>query len=64
MREKSDPIEQVKREILELGHADEAALKVIDQEVRDIVNASADFAETTPEPDAAELYTDVLVGTY
>jgi pyruvate dehydrogenase E1 component alpha subunit len=64
MREKSDPIEQVKREILEGGHAGEAALKKIDREVREIVDASADFAETAPEPDAAELYTDVLVGKY
>ena len=64
MREKSDPIEQVKREILEGGHADEAALKKIDREVREIVDAAADFAETAPEPEAAELYTDILVGTY
>lgn len=64
MREKSDPIEQVKREIIDGGHADEAALKKIDREVREIVDAAADFAETAPEPDAAELYTDVLVGTY
>jgi pyruvate dehydrogenase E1 component alpha subunit len=64
MREKSDPIEHAKRDIFELGFADEAALKAIDKEVRDIVTASADFAETTPEPAPAELYTDVLVGTY
>ncbi len=64
MREKSDPIEQVKREILEAGYADEAGLKKIDREVRDIVDAAADFAETAPEPEASELYTDVLVGTY
>ena len=64
MREKSDPIEQAKREILGMGYADEAALKAIDKEVRDIVTASADFAEEAPEPDLAELYTDVLVGKY
>ena len=64
MRDKSDPIEGAKRELLELGFADEAALKAIDREVRDIVTAAADFAETTTEPAPAELYTDVLVGTY
>ena len=64
MREKSDPIEHAKREILEAGYADEAALKAIDKEVRDIVTEAADFAESTPEPDLSELYTDVLVGTY
>jgi pyruvate dehydrogenase E1 component alpha subunit len=64
MREKSDPIEQAKREILEAGFADEAGLKAIDKDVRDIVTAAADFAEAAPEPDASELFTDVLVGTY
>ncbi|MBC7506683.1 MAG: pyruvate dehydrogenase (acetyl-transferring) E1 component subunit alpha [Sandarakinorhabdus sp.] len=64
MRDKSDPIEHAKRDILELGFADEAALKAIDKEVRDIVVAAADFAETTPEPAASELFTDVLVGSY
>ncbi|PZN95666.1 MAG: pyruvate dehydrogenase (acetyl-transferring) E1 component subunit alpha [Alphaproteobacteria bacterium] len=64
MREKSDPIEQAKREIIEAGFGDEAALKAIDKEVRDIVTAAADFAEESPEPDPRELYTDVLVGKY
>ena len=64
MRDKSDPIEAAKRDILALGYADEAALKAIDKAVRDIVTASADFAEGAPDPASAELYTDVLVGTY
>ena len=64
MRDKSDPIEGAKRELIERGWADEAALKAIDREVRDIVTAAADFAETTPEPAPAELFTDVLVGSY
>jgi pyruvate dehydrogenase E1 component alpha subunit len=42
----------------------EDALKVIEKEIRAIVNASAEFAEQAPEPDLAELYTDVLVETY
>jgi pyruvate dehydrogenase E1 component alpha subunit len=64
MREKSDPIEGAKTLILSQGFADEAALKAIDREVRDIVAEAADFAESTPEPPLSELYTDVLVGTY
>ena len=43
-------------------HGDE--LKAIDKEIRAIINEAADFAETSPEPGAAELYTDVLVGNY
>jgi pyruvate dehydrogenase E1 component alpha subunit len=64
VRDKSDPIEAAKREIIDGGFADEAALKAIDREVREIVTAAADFAEEAPEPDLSELYTDVLVGTY
>ena len=37
----------------------EQELKTIDAEVREIVNAAADFAQHDPEPDPSELYTDV-----
>jgi pyruvate dehydrogenase E1 component alpha subunit len=37
----------------------EQDLKQIDAEVREIVNAAADFAQHDPEPEAAELWTDV-----
>jgi pyruvate dehydrogenase E1 component alpha subunit len=63
MREKSDPIEGVKKLSLAAAwRADE--IKEIDQNIRKIVNDSADFAETAAEPDLGELYTDVLVETY
>jgi pyruvate dehydrogenase E1 component alpha subunit len=42
----------------------EDALKVIEKEIRTIVNEAADFAETSPEPNLSELYTDVLVEQY
>ena len=38
---------------------DEAELKKIDAEVREIVNEAADFAQHDPEPDVSELYTDI-----
>jgi pyruvate dehydrogenase E1 component alpha subunit len=63
VREKSDPIEYVKKLLGEQG-VDEAQLKPIEQEIRRQVNESADFAESTPEPEASELYTDVLVESY
>ena len=63
VREKSDPIEYVKKLLGEQG-VDEAQLKPIEQEIRKQVNESADFAESTPEPEASELYTDVLVESY
>ena len=63
VREKSDPIEGAKEDLLKMG-VTEDALKAIEKEIRAIVNASAEFAEQAPEPDLAELYTDVLVETH
>ncbi|WP_043340755.1 MULTISPECIES: pyruvate dehydrogenase (acetyl-transferring) E1 component subunit alpha [Belnapia] len=60
MREQSDPIETARKLLLE-GGLDEAALKKIDDEVKAVVQEAADFAQSSPEPDEAELWTDVLV---
>ncbi len=38
-------------------------VKEIDKEVRAVVNEAAEFAQSNPEPDASQLYTDVLVKT-
>ena len=61
MRSEHDPIEQVKARILEQKWASEDELKKIDKDVRDIVADSADFAQSDPEPDVSELYTDILL---
>jgi pyruvate dehydrogenase E1 component beta subunit len=42
----------------------EEELKAIGKEIKDIVVGAAKFAEDAPEPAPAELYTDVLVGSY
>ena len=63
VRDKSDPIEFVKRLLGEQG-VGEDQLKTVEQEIRKTVNESADFAESTPEPKLGELYTDVLVESY
>ena len=63
VRDKSDPIDHVKK-LLEAQGVTEADLKVLEQDIRKTVNAAADFAEQTPEPDPAELYTEVLVERY
>ena len=47
--------------LLDKKLADEAALKEIDREVKGVVSEAADFAQTSPEPDPSELYTDVYV---
>ncbi len=59
VRHEQDPIEQVRNRLLIAHKAGEDELKSIDAEVREIVNASAEFATNDPEPDASELYTDV-----
>ena len=63
VRDTSDPIEGAKTELLKMG-VDEDKLKDIDKRIRAQVAEAADFAETSPEPAASELYTDVLVEQY
>src|SRR4030088_872720 len=58
VRHDQDPIEQVRNRLL-AAKVSEQELKTIDAEVREIVNAAADFAQHDPEPDPSELYTDV-----
>jgi pyruvate dehydrogenase E1 component alpha subunit len=60
MREQSDPIETARKALLDQGVA-EAELKQIDDAVKGIVQEAADFAQASPEPDEAELWTDVLI---
>jgi len=60
MRTEHDPIEQVRARLLDDKLATEDDLKKIDGEIREIVNAAADFASHDREPDPSELYTDIL----
>lgn len=60
VREHHDPIEHVRAEVLKRKFATEDELKVIDKDIRQVVNEAAQFAQESPEPDPAELYTDVL----
>ena len=60
MRNEHDPIEQVRRRLIEKKWASEEELKKMDAEVRAIVNEAAEFATHDPEPDPSELYTDIL----
>jgi pyruvate dehydrogenase E1 component alpha subunit len=59
MRQEHDPIDQVKKRLIDGGMADEGKLKEIDKEIKDIITAAADFAQQSPEPDPSELWTDV-----
>jgi pyruvate dehydrogenase E1 component alpha subunit len=59
MREERDPIDSLRKLMLERQVADEDAIKEIDKDVKAIVNDAAKFAQDSPEPDESELWTDV-----
>ena len=60
MRQEHDPIDTLRRTLLD-RKVDEETLKKVDREVKDLVTDAADFAQQSPEPDASELWTDILV---
>lgn len=61
MRDEHDPIEQVRKRVLENKWSSEDDLNKIDKDVRSVMNAAAEFATNDPEPDPSELWTDILV---
>jgi pyruvate dehydrogenase E1 component alpha subunit len=61
MRTERDPIEQVKQRLIKKEWATEDELKDIDKDVRSVVADAAEFAQSDPEPDVSELYTDILI---
>ena len=63
VREHRDPIDHARVQLIARGIAEDR-LKELEKQVRATVSAAADFAENSPEPEPAELYTDVLVETY
>ncbi len=56
-----DPIEQVRKSILENNLATEADLEAIDEKIIGQVAESVRFAEESPYPDPAEAFTDVYI---
>ena len=59
MRSERDCIEQVRHAYTEAG-GDLQALKAIDDDIKRQVNDAAEFAQSSPEPDPSELWTDIL----
>ena len=59
MREERDPIDHVRDLLVEGKLATEDDLKAIDKDIKAIINEAAQFAQDSPEPDEAELWTDV-----
>ena len=61
MRDQQDPIEQVRTRLLKEHGLTEDELKAVDAKIRGIVTEAADFAQSDPEPDASELWTDITL---
>ncbi|WP_408833760.1 pyruvate dehydrogenase (acetyl-transferring) E1 component subunit alpha [Acidocella sp.] len=62
MRAEHDCIDSARKKLEEMG-VSEAELRKLDDSVKARVQAAADFAQASPEPDPSELYTNVLVET-
>ena len=62
MRKQHDPIDQLKELLVREG-LDDAALKDIDKQVKQVVTQATDFALASPLPSEDELFTDILVET-
>ncbi len=56
-----DPIDRLRKVMLDEGLAGEETFKAIDKEIRAVVNEAASFAQDSPEPGPEELYTDVYL---
>ncbi|WP_022695459.1 pyruvate dehydrogenase (acetyl-transferring) E1 component subunit alpha [Ponticaulis koreensis] len=61
IRSHHDPIEGLKKQLIEAGEASEDDLKAIDKDIKAVVAKSVDFAQESPLPDPKELWTDVLI---
>lgn len=61
MREHHDPIDAIRKTILESKKFNEDDFKAVDKAIKATVNEAAEFAQQSLEPDPSELWTDVLL---
>ncbi|MFN7401963.1 MAG: thiamine pyrophosphate-dependent enzyme, partial [Alphaproteobacteria bacterium] len=59
-KEQRDAIQNFRDYLTREKLADEAVFRKIEDEVKVLVNDAAEFAKESPEPEATELWTDVL----
>lgn len=62
VKTQSDAIDSVRKLGLTSGKISEAEFENIEKRIKDIMKEVIEFAQISPEPDEAELYTDILVG--
>jgi pyruvate dehydrogenase E1 component alpha subunit len=61
VRDFSDPIENVKNKIISKKYASEDDIKKINNEIKNIVDISAEFASKSPLPPSEELFKDIYI---
>jgi pyruvate dehydrogenase E1 component alpha subunit len=59
-----DPITRYENCLKERGLIDDGTINDFEQEIRRIVDDAVKFAESSPHPDKAEMYTDILAEQY
>jgi len=60
-RQQKDPLLNMQQDLEFYGIASENDLAALEKSIKQVVLESVEFAQTSPEPDPAELYTDVLL---
>jgi len=61
-RTERDPIDHLRKRLIDEKIFDDNQMKAIDTEIRKTVGDAAEFAQHSPEPEPSELWTDILVG--
>jgi len=59
VRAEKDPIDHVRDLMMQGDLATEDDLKAIDKDIKAVINEAAKYAQSSPEPDATELWTNV-----
>lgn len=59
MRAQRDPIEAIRTLLVSQKHSTEEEIKIIDKEIKEIINACAEYAKESREVSAEELWTDI-----
>ena len=59
MRTQRDPIESIRSLLVSEKLSTEEEIKIIDKEIKEIVNSCAEYAKESPEVPAEELWTDI-----
>ena len=59
MRAQRDPIESIRSLLVSENLSTEEEIKIIDKEIKEIINSCAEYAKESPEVPAEELWTDI-----